>query len=159
MNLGPTLLDLQFCLSYWFVLKKILRCSISLTAISNPCQNQCTFSRSLLMHCSVSLWCLSALSSTPFYLLMIHINTPLIWWGVIIAINWLNVNGCFIWGLLTIGFLLIFFTGQLEQGAQGRQDRRLRGAPVRRWRLLRRQEGGRERRRRFDRQAPRHHRG
>jgi hypothetical protein len=51
---------------------------------------------------SVSLSCLSDLSPIPFYLLTIHINTALIRWEVVIAINWLNINGCFIWGLHTI---------------------------------------------------------
>ncbi len=91
-------------LTYWFALLKILRCSISSTVISNLRQNHFNqiLTLSLLIHCSFSLSFLSALFSFPFYVFWFHTNTSMIWWEVIIAINLLNLNGCFIWGLLTI---------------------------------------------------------
>jgi len=65
-------------------------------------------SLSLSIHCSVSLSYLSALFPILFHLLMNHMNTPLIWWEVINAIN-----RCFIWGSLTINLIIVSFKTSL----------------------------------------------
>ncbi len=57
---------------------------------------------SLSLNPLLSLSFLSALFPFLFYQFWFHINTPMIWWEVIIATNWLNLNRCFIRGLLTI---------------------------------------------------------
>ncbi len=57
------------------------------------------WSLSLCLSVSLSFSLYSPLCS---HLLQFNITTLLIWWDVIIVINWLKVNSCFTWELLTI---------------------------------------------------------
>jgi len=62
--------------------------------------NQCSFACSANLLLSVSLS--DTLFPISFYLYIFHINILMIWRDCSIAINWLHVNVCFIWGSLTI---------------------------------------------------------
>ncbi len=104
-NLRSTQFDWQFISPFDLHFLKILRCSISLKAISDPCY----FSFCPMLHLSLcwsaALFFLSLhIKQIPalFQLLWFPINTPLICWDSIIVLKWLKVKGCFTWGLLTI---------------------------------------------------------
>jgi hypothetical protein len=106
-NLKAAQFWLTVYLSYWFCMAK----NTQMFNFSNDHFWPTPFpflsyapSLSMLIHwChSLSLSPLLPQLSTLFHLLWFLINTPLIWWDSIIVINWLEVNRCFSWRLLTI---------------------------------------------------------
>ncbi len=108
-NFEPAQILIDSYLTYWFVLLKNTQAfyffNDHFKTTLKPFQpNAHSLSLSLFLNplFCLSLSCISALFTSPFYRFWFHINTLIIWWEVIIAMNWLNLNGCFIWGLLTI---------------------------------------------------------